>query len=216
LAANRLSLEVGTNLRAGHSRGEFTHLLFLDSDHSFLPEEIIRLVDANLDIVGLSCSPKLVNWRNVRSAVLKGVPAEDLPLYASGCAAEFYKEPEKLKATDRLFREGKPFPVRRLGTGVMLVKTPVLQKFMDRFPERHYDVPPGERNHGYWGRATAFEFFRTGIDPKSKTYLPEDYFFCEDAHALGYDTYLLAARTLHWGTHAFVCDLPALARLANP
>jgi hypothetical protein len=60
----------------------------------------------------------------------------------------------------------------------------------------------------------AFDFFRVGI--RRETYLSEDFYFCEDAAELGFQTYILpAAKAFHQGTMGFEMDLSKISAVAS-
>jgi len=61
-------------------------------------------------------------------------------------------------------------------------------------------------------RDYAFDFFQCKIDPETRFYLSEDFFFVEEARRLGFESYLVPnAVTGHVGRFEFVQNLPLLA-----
>jgi hypothetical protein len=55
----------------------------------------------------------------------------------------------------------------------------------------------------------ASDFFQIGIDPETRIYLFEDYVFVNEAHKLGFETYLVPwPRTIHSWSYKYVMDFP--------
>ena len=88
-------------------------------------------------------------------------------------------------------------------TGFLLVKKFVLEKIMKKYPEKQYINQVAGYNFTH-----AFEFFPVGIDPNTKQYLSEDYYFSKLAKSCGFTIWCDAKSKLtHIGTHKFKGDL---------
>ena len=55
-----------------------THLMFIDADIKYNPNDIIPMIQADKDIICGMYPKKEINWQTVRDAVNKGVPNEEL------------------------------------------------------------------------------------------------------------------------------------------
>ena len=55
-----------------------THLMFIDADIKFNPNDIIPMIQADKDIICGMYPKKEINWQTVRNAVEKGVPNSEL------------------------------------------------------------------------------------------------------------------------------------------
>jgi hypothetical protein len=58
-----------------------THLMFIDADITFNPEDIVRMVNADKDIICGLYPKKEINWKTVAEAVKQGVEYQELPNY---------------------------------------------------------------------------------------------------------------------------------------
>jgi hypothetical protein len=182
---------------------KFTHVLFVDADMVFSAQDVVTMIHANKPIIGLPYCRKNFVWESVAKAVRAGVPDDQLKYFVG----------------DVCFNSSKPVPVNeitpvdQLGTGVMLIASPVFIALAERYPERKYTLYEMELESEFnRGRTFAHEFFRAGIDPKSNMYLSEDYCFTEDARLSGFASYVLpSAKTGHLGSFEYLTHLSVLA-----
>ena len=94
----------------------------------------------------------------------------------------------------------------------MLIDTKVFHAMAAKHPEWRYRLYPREVEQEGGKRDYAYDFFQTGIDPKTKHYLSEDFFFVEQARHLGFETYFVPdAITKHIGSFEYVNNLSFLA-----
>lgn len=168
-------------------------LLFIDSDHGFVPSDILKMVESGKEVIGAIYPMKSINWANVQAAALKGVPVEELQLYSGNFAVNFLPEPQTFKADE-------PFKVRDIGTGMLFIKRSVFKKmkavckvYKNNSPG---DIPIGEE---------IVEYFPTLItDEPERVLLSEDYAFCHLWRSLGNDVYAAPwVRITHAGEYVF-------------
>jgi hypothetical protein len=179
--------------------GPYSHMLFLDVDISFNPDDMIALIYANKDVAALPYTRKSIDWKNVESAVKAGIPAEQLPEYIGSPVFDLTRSQKLSDLT----------PMTYMGTGTMLIKREVFEGLRDKHPEWQFNLTRDQQGDGN-GRKTAYDFFQTGRSPEG-FYLSEDYFFCQAAAAAGFEVVaLLNARTTHTGTFEYVMNLPAI------
>lgn len=78
--------------------------------------------------------------------------------------------------------------------------------------DRKYKLMKGEM--GDLKGEYAYDFFQIGINPESRHFDSEDYRYCLDARALGFETWLWPnATTTHTGNYTFFMDIPTQASL---
>jgi len=191
----------------------FTHLLFLDSDIHFNPQDVVTLLALDKDIIGGPYPKKSINWGNVAQAVKSkpDIAAGEL----EGLVGEFVFNPV---AGTKQFSITEPLEVMEIGTGFMMIKREVFKKFEDAYPEYRYKPDHLGQKH-FDGSRYIHAYFDTIIDRganapgSSERYLSEDYFFCQMCRKLSIKVWLCPwMKTQHVGTYAFTGDLPKIAQ----
>ena len=189
------------------SRSDCTHMLFIDSDIAFNPQDVIACLALDKEIIGAPYPKKSIKWANVKKAVANNpeIDAGQLGLVTG----DFVFNP--VKGTSE-FRITEPLEVMDLGTGFMMIDRNVFTKYREAYPEMEYKPDHvGQANFG--GERNIFAYFHCDIDPESKRYLSEDYWFTQKCRTLGVKTWLCPwMRTEHIGTYHFKGDMVAIAQ----
>ncbi|KTE22588.1 hypothetical protein ATE67_01200 [Sphingopyxis sp. H050] len=191
-----------------------THMLFVDADIDFSPDDIfsmIRAMDAKPEcgVLGAAYPRRIVNWQNVARAVEAGLaknnPA-DLERYAGDFALHFQNPGQSFKMTDLV-------ELSRLGTAMMLIRRDVLEGMRSTFAELVYRPDPAERQaHGVGDLEPAF--FCPLIEPESHALLSDDYAFCRRVRDAGFRIWLAPwVRTTHAGPTVFSGSLADTAQI---
>jgi hypothetical protein len=185
----------------------FTHLFFADADMVFAAQDVTKMLTADVAICGLPYVRKEVLWGKVAEAAKHGIPHELLKYFAG--------DPNINSSTPVPI--GGVMPIDQLAGGLMLINTDVFKALAEAHPERKYQLYEAEIEQNP-GRSFAYDFFRVGpgfsasIDPQTKYYLSEDYWFEEDARKLGFQSYLLpSAVTGHIGSFQYMMNAPVMA-----
>jgi hypothetical protein len=195
-------------------RSDCTHMMFIDSDIGFNPNDVIALLammedDSEYDIMGGPYPKKCISWEKVKMAVDKGF-ADDDPNQLENFVGDFVFNP---KAGTERIAIGEPAEVLEMGTGFMMIKKSALVKFQEGYPQYMYK-PDHVRTEDFDGTREIMQFFQAEIDPKSKRYLSEDYWFCQKAQEIGLKTWLCPwMKMFHVGSYIFGGSLPDLAQL---
>jgi len=193
---------------------EYTHLMFIDSDIGFNPNDVLSLAaladpDGDKDII---CGPypkKTISWEKIKRAVDKGF-ADENPHELQNFVGDFVFNPAEGQTEIRL---DEAVEVLEGGTGFMMIQRKAFEKFEETYPELHYK-PDHVRSAHFDGSREIMCYFDALIDPKSKRYLSEDYMFCQWARAAGLKVWMCPWMQLsHMGSYTFGGSLTHLAQV---
>lgn len=192
-----------------------THLLFVDADIDFSPDDIFAMLRAiegrdECGVVGAAYPRRMTNWRSVAQAVEKGFGRDnpgELARFGGEFALQFLNPGQRFALNELVELE-------RLGTALMLIRRDVLEGVRDANPDIAFRPDPAERQtHGLGEEAAAF--FYPMIEPETRALLSDDYAFCRRVRDAGYRIWLAPwVRTTHSGPAIFQGSLADLAQLA--
>lgn len=186
----------------------FTHLLFIDSDIGFDPNDVLALIALDKDIIGGPYPKKSINWNTV-AAVARSNPQAG-PQDLEAVIGDYVMNP--IPGTTK-FSITEPLEVMEIGTGFMLIKRDVFNKFRDEYPHLRYR-PDHAGQANFDGSRYIHAYFDTIIDPVSQRYLSEDYMFCQAWRAIGGQVWICPWMKLqHVGTYTFQGNLEKIAAL---
>jgi hypothetical protein len=189
-------------------KSDANYLIFIDGDIQFNPYDVLCLADLatnhkDMQIITGAYPKKTIDWKTIKHAYDIGYikKPEDIEKYI-GDYAYNVKNKSKVVLLD------KPFKVLEAGTGFMLIKKEVFEKFKKTYPEQEYcEYETNELKTAY---------FDCKIDSKNKRYLSEDYMFCQYVSKIGIDTWLVPWISLnHMGSYLFKGSLINVAQLNN-
>jgi hypothetical protein len=198
-------------------RSECTHMMFVDSDIGFNPQDVLALLaisedDSEYDVIGGPYPKKCISWEKIKHAVDKGV-ADQNPNVLEKFVGDYVFNP---KGGQTQIALNKPVEVLEIGTGFMMLRKQTLRKFTEKFPQYHYK-PDHVRTEHFDGTREIMQFFQAEIDPNSKRYLSEDYWFCQKVQEAGMRTWFCPWMQMsHVGTYIFGGSLADLASIGAP
>lgn len=151
-------------------RSDATHMMFLDADINFQPEDVVKLARSGHPLIGGIYPRKEIDWRALGHAARNGVADEDLRhhcgvLVVNGVYGDIECVNDCIK-------------VREIGTGFLLIAREVFEKIAASEPENVYQLEDDEA-----GSMTG-NFFETRI--RDGRLLSEDYWFVRRAMDVGY------------------------------
>jgi len=195
-------------------RTDYTHMLFIDSDIHFNPQDVIAMLALDKDVIGGPYPKKSMNWGNIAEAARKHPTIE--PRELENLVGEYVFN--VVKGTQS-FQVSEPLEVMEIGTGYMMIKRHVFSKLEEAFPQLRYK-PDHVGQANFDGSRYIHAYFDTIIDTAdsatgggSDRYLSEDYMFCQLWRKIGGQIYLCPwMRTQHIGTYAFTGNMPAVAQ----
>ena len=207
-------------LAAKFMASDATHLVFIDGDIGFDPDQLIALVrqmqaDDRLAVVGAPCPKRRINWNLVASASAKGLAADN------PAALERFSGVFAIDLVDPAgnFRLDQPIELLRVGTGLMVIRREVIETPLAAHPALRYTPDQLDRDSGLASdQITAL--FQPLIDPDTGHLLSDDYAFCHRVRAAGFRLWLAPwMRTTHTGPARFggtLADLAALSAAPQP
>ncbi len=175
-----------------------THLLFIDADIGFEPDQVFRLLQFNADVAAGVYPAKVINWPRVAAQAKAGLGRIESAALSYVVGAE---NPEKIEV------KGGFAKVRYAGTGFMLVKKSVLLAMIEKYPRLKYSHQFSAKEVGKQ-RNFLFALFNCILDEETGVYLSEDFSFCRRWTDMGGEIWVdLQSRLDHMGSMVFQGDL---------
>lgn len=170
-----------------------THLLFIDADISFDPRQVYEMLAFDQDVVAGIYPLKVINWDNAALQRLSGGETfQTAPLLYVGT----------LCTDNELERQGRFVTGIYCGGGFLMIKRQVIEQMIAAYPESRYT------NVHAFSNAKGDEYhaiFECLIDPETRTYISEDFGFCQKWRNLGGKIWLdTESRLTHIGAYNFV------------
>jgi len=195
-------------------RSGATHLMFIDSDIGFNPNDVLALLalmtdESPYDVMGGPYPKKCISWEKIKSAVDKGVADED-PNVLEKFVGDYVFNP---KGNQREIPLGEPVEVMEIGTGFMMTRRKTFEDYAKAYPHLSYK-PDHVRTEHFDGTREIHAYFDCIIDPVSKRYLSEDYNFCYHVEKMGGRVWFAPWMSLqHVGSYVFGGSLADLASI---
>jgi hypothetical protein len=198
-------------------RSDCTHMMFIDSDIGFDPRDVLAMLalqsdDSEYDVLAGPYPKKCISWEKIKLAVDKGVADED-PNVLEKFVGDYVFNP---KGGGGNIRIDQPVEVMEVGTGFMMTRRSAFEKFEKAFPQYSYK-PDHVRTEAFDGSREIMQYFQAEIDPASKRYLSEDYWFCQKMIEIGGKVWYCPWMKLqHVGSYIFGGSLIDLASIGAP
>jgi hypothetical protein len=198
-------------------RSDCTHMLFIDADIGFDPRDVLAMLalqsdESEYDVLAGPYPKKCISWEKIKLAVDKGI-ADDDPNVLEKFVGDFVFNP---KSGGGNIRIDIPVEVSEIGTGFMMTKRSAFEKFEKAFPQYSYK-PDHVRTEQFDGSREIMQYFQAEIDPVSKRYLSEDYWFCQKLIEIGGKIWYCPWMKLqHVGSYIFGGSLIDLASIGAP
>ncbi len=188
---NESLIQRGRNTIAHHFMNlpDATHLLFIDADIKFRVEDIVKMIQADKELIIGPVALKGYNWEEIRMAALAG----DDDIGRTGGVFNINTLPGI-----EMENEETPFEIEHGGNAFMLIRRDCLQALEPQTPiytNGGRSLPDGVEIKDY---------FRVEINKDTNHLLSEDYFFCHSYRQIGGKVWCAPwVETGHFGSHLF-------------
>lgn len=176
-------------------------ILFIDADHGWDSDDIIKMIESGKDVIGAIYPMKGINWDNVRAAALVGKQANELEQYSGHFAINLL--PDK----DQTLDVNQPFKVKDIGTGMLFITRKVFEQ-LEPHCKKYKNNNVGNTGIAFGEMVT--EYFTTFID-EGDVLLSEDYAFCRMWQNIGGEVWSAPwVRITHSGDYNFSGHFPKM------
>ena len=182
-----------------------THLLFIDADIGFEPEQVLRLLQCGAEMCAAVYPIKRIDWDKVKKTIDNARPN---PAAASLQYVFEVDDPDAVVASAGFVK------VRYAGTGFLMVRRQALEKMCAQYPQLKF-----KRDHSLDAASASdnrFALFECMI-AEDGTYLSEDFAFCKRWIDIGGEIWAdLNSKLKHIGPMAFSGDLSSQFQASAP
>lgn len=174
---------------------ELTHLLFIDSDIVFTPQDVLKLFHVNEPVVAATYPQKWLDESRMQKVFsMPQVPSEPLSLCTRLPVHFVNNQPIK-----------PVMEAEYVATGFLLIQRKVFESMMQAYPDRKYknDID------GYMSANADlfYDFFPVQIHPTTRKYESEDYGFSRLWREIGGKIWIATDVTLtHRGWYGFTAN----------
>jgi len=173
-----------------------THLLFIDADIGFEPEQVLRLIQCGADMSAAVYPIKRIDWGKVKKTMETARPN---PAAAALKYVFEVDDPNAVVTTAGFVK------VRYAGTGFLMIRRQAVERMCIAYPQLKY-----KRDHSIDALTASdnrFALFECMIG-EDGTYLSEDFAFCKRWTDMGGEIWAdLNSRLNHVGPMTFCGDL---------
>ncbi|ACB96773.1 hypothetical protein [Beijerinckia indica] len=172
---------------------EATHLLFVDADIAFDPEQVFHMLAFDQDFVAGIYPLKVIDWTQpaIKRVAMREESFETAALHYVG----------SLETGQALERKGRFATGIYCGGGFMLLKRQVVTRLIEAYPQSRY------KNVHAFSNAKAennYALFECLIDKETEAYVSEDFGFCQKWRDIGGRIWLdTEGRLTHIGSYQF-------------
>ena len=150
-----------------------------------------------------------ISWEKVKQAVDQGVADED-PNILDNFVGDYVFN----TVTPGPMALDKPAEVLETGTGFMMMRRRAFDLFKEKFGDQVSYLPDHARSANFSGDREIVAYFDCVIEPTTKRYLSEDYYWCQKVREAGGKVWLCPWMQLkHVGSYIFGGSLSALAEI---
>ena len=180
------------------NKKEYTHMIFIDSDISFDPSSVLKLLRCDKDVVSIPYPMKTINWNKVHGRIQEQKDININDLSRSG-----FMYPIKVEDQQSITVSKGIMEVTHAPTGFMLIKKEAILKMIEKYPHLKIKQPTiinGETKD----TENLWNFFDTWFDQETNKYYGEDFAFCQKFRDIGGKCYCYVDDFItHVGEYSF-------------
>ena len=180
------------------NKKEYTHMLFIDSDISFDPSSVFKLLRCNKDVISIPYPMKTINWNKVHGRIQDQKDININDLSKSG-----FMFPIKVEDQQSITVSKGIMEVTHAPTGFMLIKKEAILKMVEKYPHLKIKQPTiinGETKD----TENLWNFFDTWFEQETNKYYGEDFAFCQKWRDIGGKCYCYVDDFItHVGEYSF-------------
>ena len=183
---------------SGFLESDCTHMLFIDSDINVQAKTIMKMLQAEKDLISVPYPLKAFLWDKGLDEIKQGniKKPKDLEQIFNSYPMKVMDKND-VKLTDGIIE------ITHAPTGCMLIKRSVFDKLIDKYPEREIRQNT-VINSKLVLKKHMWNYFDTLHDPIEKTYLGEDFAFCKLWKDVGGKCYAyILDEIVHVGEHQY-------------
>ena len=182
-----------------------THLLFVDADIGFEPEQAERLLRFDKEFSGALYPVKSIDWELIPQRCVE--QGESVKQAALSYVGTFCPDAERKQEGD--FATGI-----YVGGGFQLIRRSAIERMIGAYPETHFSsvhsLPMSGARRDAMHSMNLYALFDCIIDPETGAYLSEDYSFCLRWRKIGGEIWIdTTSKLTHCGAYEFVGECGA-------
>lgn len=159
-----------------------THILFIDADITWTPQDVIKLLLQDKEVIGVAYPFKHYFMERINKEFLDNMEQRNKGPYNSNIDKLDYMKHNLLKYNlnykeDGVKVENNLLVVKHIPTGFMMIKRNVFEQMKDRFDIMYKSVEDNGNDREFYA------FFDCCI--RNERYLSEDWFFCDRWKQMG-------------------------------
>ena len=159
---------------------DLDYMIFIDSDISFNPQDIIKLMSYDKQLIGATYPKKTLNWLELQKGIINNIAKNSSELIELTSEYTIYDKNKSLLSNGLM-------NVERLGTGFMMIKRSLLAKMEKKYPNLMYKMER-QINEKEKDRKKGYGFFDSRLI--NKEHISEDYSFCDYVKGIGEKIYI--------------------------
>jgi hypothetical protein len=170
-----------------------THMLFIDADISFDAKQVYDMLAFDEEFVAGMYPLKVIDWgAPAMKRLTTGESFESAPLLYVGTPCTGSEAERRGRFVTGIYSGG----------GFMMLKRQTIEKMIAAYPESRY---AGVHAYSNAKGGESYALFECSIDPQTKTYISEDFGFCQKWRDIGGKIWLdTEGKLTHIGAFSFV------------